>query len=342
MTLKWELPPADPFDNRFSKIRTGYQTWDLESLVRLTIRIVDTVTFKRITGRDAPPTPVSAKHYTKAGLPWFHYVEHAPALTPSGILARIRSIRQLDRLKGEAKALPGSTIAIKPEQVREIAVPTREERMAELLESCESCLRAKRYALGKRQADLLLEIAPKDATALAIRAEFNRGLSRFTEAILDASECLEIKSDAVLPLKTRAAAYSAMGNYAAAKGDATSLITKDPASEDALLLRADAEYHLDELGHALVDLAAIFKQDEHHLDARTLAVKVIYKLGNYELAITNANMVLQRSPNNATALLYRGDSYFRIGDMKQATRDLQQVVQLARKTKYANVRSPNT
>src|SRR5439155_10242305 len=208
----------------------GYQTWDDGRLVRLTIRIVDTVTFKRITSREAPPIPVSAEHYTKAGLPWFHYVEHAPALAPSGILARIRGVRQIDRLKG-TKTAPAAAIPIKAEQVREIAVPTREERASELRKSCKASLRAKRYTIGKRQADLLLELSPKDVTGLTIRAECNRALSRFTEAILDASECLEIKSDAVSPLKTRASAYFAVGNYAGAKSDASSLITKDPTSQ---------------------------------------------------------------------------------------------------------------
>src|SRR5439155_20162894 len=120
---------------------------------------------------------------------------------------------QLDRLRGEVKALREPTIAIRPEQLREIAVPTCDQRVGELRQSCEACLRAKRYALGKRQADLLLELSPKDFTGLTIRAECNRALSRFTEAILDASECLEISYDAVLPLKTSAAAYAAVGNY---------------------------------------------------------------------------------------------------------------------------------
>jgi tetratricopeptide (TPR) repeat protein len=283
----------------------GYQTWDEESLVRLTIRIVDTVTFKRITGREAPPTPVSAEHYTKAGLPWFHYVEHAPALTPSGILARIRGVRQIDRLKGTKPAPAGVAIPIRAEQVREIAVPTRDERASDLRKSCEASLRAKRYTIGKRQADLLLELVPKDASGLMIRAECNRKLSRFQEAILDASECLEIKP-------------------------------ADPISKDALIIRADSHYRLGNVGGAVLDLIKIEEQDPQYVDARMLATKITYKSGEYRPTIRNANEVLRRSPNNTTALLYRGDSFFRLGKVKHAIHDLEEVIRLVPSSKQAS------
>jgi tetratricopeptide (TPR) repeat protein len=283
----------------------GHQAWDEESLVRLTIRIVDTVTFKRITGRDAPATPVSAEHYTKAGLPWFHYVEHAPALAPSGILARIRGVRQIDRLKGVKTAPPGAAIPIKAEQIREIAVPTREERASELRKSCEASLRAKRYTIGKRQADLLLELLPKDASTLMVRAECNHKLSRFQEAILDASEFLEVRPT-------------------------------DPISKDALIIRADSHYRLGNVGGAVLDLVKIEEQDPQYVDARMLATKITYKSGEYRPTIRNANEVLRRSPNNATALLYRGDSFFRLGKVKHAIHDLERVIHLVPNSKQAS------
>jgi tetratricopeptide (TPR) repeat protein len=282
----------------------GYQSWDQESLVRLTIRIVDTVTFKRITGCDVPPTPVSAEHYTKAGLPWFHYVEHGPALAPSGILARIRGVRQIDRLKGAKTIPPDAAIPIKAEQIREIAVPTREERASELRKSCEASLRAKRYTVGRRQADLLLELLPKDAPGLMVRAECNRKLSRFHEAILDASECLEIKP-------------------------------ADPISKDALIIRADAHYRLGNVGGAVLDLIKIEEQDPQYINARMLATKINYDSGRYRPAIRTANQVLRRAPNNATALLYRGNSFFRLGKVKRAASDLEGVVRLIPNSKQA-------
>jgi tetratricopeptide (TPR) repeat protein len=283
----------------------GYQTWDEDSLVQLTIRIVDTVTFKRITGREAPATPVSAEHYTKAGLPWFHYVEQVPALAPSGILARIRGVRQIDRLKGVKTAPACPAVPIKAEQIREIAVPTREERASELRKSCEASLRARRFTIGKRQADLLLELLPKDASALMVRAECNHKLSRFQEAILDASEFLEVKP-------------------------------ADPISKDALIIRADSHYRLGNVGGAVLDLIKIEEQDPQYVDARMLAAKITYKSGEYRPTIRNANEVLRRSPNNATALLYRGDSFLRLGKVKHAIHDLERVIHLVPNSKQAS------
>lgn len=283
----------------------GFQTWDEKSLVQLTIRIVDTATFKRITGREAPATPVSAEHYTKAGLPWFHYAEHAPALAPSGILARIRGVRQVDKLKGLKTAPATPAVPIKPEQIREIAVPTREERASELRKSCEASLRARRYTIGKRQSDLLLELVPKDKSGLMVRAECNHKLSRFQEAILDASEFLEITP-------------------------------ADPASKDALILRAESHYRLGNIGGAVMDLIKIEEQDPQYLDARMLATKITYKSGDYRPTIRNANEVLRRSPNNATALLYRGDAFFRLGKVRHAIHDLERVASLVPNSKQAS------
>jgi hypothetical protein len=55
------------------------------------------LTWREIAGEAAPPTPVSAKSYTQAGLPWFElYDEHAPALDPTAALGGVKSIKELD------------------------------------------------------------------------------------------------------------------------------------------------------------------------------------------------------------------------------------------------------
>ena len=151
MTSRW-ASAGGSIRQQILKISDGHHTGDQESFVRLRIRIVSTAMFKRITGRAAPPTPVSAEHYTKAGLPWFgFYNDSMPSLAPSGILARIRGVRKLDRLKGIDVPVEIAAPEINPEQVRQIAVPTRNERVSELRESCKACLRAQGIPLAKRR-----------------------------------------------------------------------------------------------------------------------------------------------------------------------------------------------
>ena len=254
----------------------GYQTWDEKSFVQLTIRIVDTVTFKQITGRDAPPTPISAEHYTRAGLPWFRYYEETVATVgAAGILARIRGVRQIDRLKGAKVIAQEPTIQIKPEQLREIAVPTRAQRILELRQSCESCVRAKRYAIGKRQADLLLELSPKDATGLMVRAKCNHRLSRFQESILDASEYLE-ETD-----------------------------PKDPSTPTALLYRGDSFTRLGKLTEAISDFEQVMSLVPDTNQAR-YAAEMLQKLRrpakqqNQEISTSEE----QQSPLSKNLALY--------------------------------------
>jgi hypothetical protein len=75
----------------------GLDVWDPAARSRAYVHIVNSELWREITGEAAPPTPVSAKSYTQAGLPWFElYDEHAPALDPTAALGGVKSIKELD------------------------------------------------------------------------------------------------------------------------------------------------------------------------------------------------------------------------------------------------------
>ncbi|HWO26957.1 MAG TPA: hypothetical protein VNO30_49850 [Kofleriaceae bacterium] len=82
----------------------GLDTWDLGAGVRVYVHLVNSELWRDITGEAPPPTPVTARSYAEAGLPWFDlYDEAAPTLTPTSKLAGVKSVKQIDQTKS---ALP--------------------------------------------------------------------------------------------------------------------------------------------------------------------------------------------------------------------------------------------
>ncbi|PZS35321.1 MAG: hypothetical protein DLM61_02060 [Pseudonocardiales bacterium] len=63
-----------------SPFRLNPLRWlDLTSATSLSIAILNTEQFRALTGREPPPSPVSAALYTEHGLPWFHLYERRRA-----------------------------------------------------------------------------------------------------------------------------------------------------------------------------------------------------------------------------------------------------------------------
>ena len=85
----------------------GIGTWDPENVTSVFVHIVNSEQYRELTGREPPPSPVGAKTYTESGLPWFElYDEHKPQIQPATPLTGVRSIREIDRERGETTPRP--------------------------------------------------------------------------------------------------------------------------------------------------------------------------------------------------------------------------------------------
>ncbi len=83
--------------------RYGLDTWDTANFGRVYVHILNSMMFREITGMEPPPTPVSARQYTEAGLPWFDlYDEDKGDIPPSKVLQKVKSVRKMDQSKGFA------------------------------------------------------------------------------------------------------------------------------------------------------------------------------------------------------------------------------------------------
>ncbi|WP_374777765.1 hypothetical protein OG756_38170 [Streptomyces sp. NBC_01310] len=67
--------------------------WAEEPAARVFVHLVTPPAWRRITGEDAPPSPIDRAAYTRAGLPWFdHYDESAADLPPTDALSGVKPV----------------------------------------------------------------------------------------------------------------------------------------------------------------------------------------------------------------------------------------------------------
>ncbi|OKK22221.1 hypothetical protein AMK16_03315 [Streptomyces sp. CB00455] len=67
--------------------------WAPEPAARVFVHLVTPPAWRRITGEQAPPSPVDRAAYTRAGLPWFDYYDDSAAdLAPSGALSGVKPV----------------------------------------------------------------------------------------------------------------------------------------------------------------------------------------------------------------------------------------------------------
>jgi hypothetical protein len=100
--MKQKIYP-DPF---------GLDTWNAAARSRVFVHLVNSELWREITGEAPPPTPVTARSYADAGLPWFDlYDEGAATLAPTSTLAGVKSVKQLDATKSTLPLQDDESIA---------------------------------------------------------------------------------------------------------------------------------------------------------------------------------------------------------------------------------------
>jgi hypothetical protein len=76
--------------------------WDVEASVRCFVHLANSLVWRHITGHEPPTVPPTAKEYASAGLPWFeYYADGAKAVDGSGVLAKLKSVVQMGKKKGD-------------------------------------------------------------------------------------------------------------------------------------------------------------------------------------------------------------------------------------------------
>jgi hypothetical protein len=104
--------------------------WDTEHSSRCFVHLVNSVTWKHITGQRPPSKPPTAKDYSRAGMPWFDYYDaDAKALEGSSVLAKVKTVLQKGNEKRQHPLPENASVSdpkivqlqagLRPNQVRE-------------------------------------------------------------------------------------------------------------------------------------------------------------------------------------------------------------------------------
>lgn len=98
----------------------GLDTWDADAHAEVYVHIINSRQYRELTGRPAPPTPISARTYTERGFPWFDlYDEERATVESRGRLSKARSLRELDEKAGRAGD-DDRPVKIDPSRVKKI------------------------------------------------------------------------------------------------------------------------------------------------------------------------------------------------------------------------------
>ena len=217
--------------------RHGVDSWNPETATPVFIHIVNSEAFESITGKKAPPTPITPRDYKVCGLPWFKkYEESTPGLPGAKAFRFIKSVFQIDQSRGIAGARSESGLTITPEIIRHIHVPTENERIENLQTLIKSQFETSRYEVCIRNCTALLDLVPSSSYALLMRAS----------------------------------SYMKTGMYKLADIDASSVLDSDPGNVTAYVIRAQANISSGWLSHAACDAKAALALEPTNLHAREL------------------------------------------------------------------------
>ncbi len=99
----------------------GIETWDPDNYGRVFVHIVNSELYREITGREPPPTPISAQTYTEHGYPWFDlYDEERGDLPTPEELAKIKSVKEMDQARGGEKQPDDDSVNVPEGQIKKL------------------------------------------------------------------------------------------------------------------------------------------------------------------------------------------------------------------------------
>jgi hypothetical protein len=99
----------------------GIETWNKKAQGSVCVHIVNSLQYQELTGRAAPPTPVSPQDYTENGLPWFDlYDEMQDDLAAPEKLRAVESITEMEARKGIAPEKDEPSLHIEKSRIRRL------------------------------------------------------------------------------------------------------------------------------------------------------------------------------------------------------------------------------
>lgn len=177
-----------------------------------------------------------------------------------------------------------------------------------------------------------LEIDPRDAEAMLLRACAWHGKEEYDKARQDCSESLRLAptgDDAWAAFFVRGMAFADEKQYDKAIGDLSESLRLEPENTKTLCYRSVIWTLMREYDKALADLDAALQLDPQDASAWVMRSSVWTRKEDYERAIEDANKAVEFSPDSAFAYCVRGRARFLVHrDYEEAIEDCRKALQL--------------
>ncbi len=250
----------------------GVDSWDGNRKRALTIHLVNSLSYKEITGKKPPPSPITKNEYEYRGIPWFSsYDEKIPKVDGPSLFKRILGVSEIANRRGEAAGDSKRVMNISPDKIRKIRTPDA----AEAAETYRS--RAYESATKYEWKRALSEISnaidlgkEKKASDYALRCCCNYNLGNYTDGEVDGSLGLEINQDSKDARSWRAYCRLATKDHDGLREDADVLASRSETAIFGLVMRAEAAMLSGSYRSAISDALNIRRLDKDHERARQI------------------------------------------------------------------------
>jgi hypothetical protein len=101
----------------------GLEVWDLNHKSRTFVHLLNSMTWRQVTGQEAPHVPPTAAEYKRYNLPWFDYYRDTPAVGSTEETKKIKSVAELSEEKGFSVYPDNKPVDIDPKKVVAIKAP---------------------------------------------------------------------------------------------------------------------------------------------------------------------------------------------------------------------------
>jgi tetratricopeptide (TPR) repeat protein len=253
----------------------GHDTWDTNTRRSITIRLINSLFYKQITGKKPPTEPITREEYEFKKLPWFsHYEDSTPKVSASNLFKRILGVSEIEKRRGIRTDESGESMIISHENIQKIRTPDAKEAA----EKCRK--RAYEFSEKSEWKRALSEISKaidlskqKKESDYALRCYCNFNLGSFAEGEVDGSLGLEINPESKEARSWRAYCRLSMGDHEGLKEDAEILASKPETSFFGIEMRAEAAMLSGRYSAAIRDAISLQKLDKNNKRAKHILTK---------------------------------------------------------------------
>ncbi len=116
-TEEMGLAPGGRITQTIAEDPWGLDVWDTQVRSRCFVHLLNSGHYRALTGQPPPTTPMTAKTYRDAGLPWFDFYQEGKTLRGSKVLARLDGLatalhKRRQSLDGNAPIVIAKTIEL--------------------------------------------------------------------------------------------------------------------------------------------------------------------------------------------------------------------------------------